>query len=225
MADDNLQSFYLAGGTALSLQIGHRESTDIDLFHDDRFVSSGLANYLKNQYGADINVHKKSTVMCFINDIRVGFVAHPYEHVKPIFKEENIKMAAIDDIAAMKINAIVTNGTRLKDFVDIYFLERKFGLEPILKDYLDKYPNVNLEMAIRSLRHHDEIDTTVKIKLMGRKIKWPEVAKVLNSAVRNYERKVATHKFNDKLRDAIHTDPDQNLEKGHETGPSQEPQR
>src|ERR1700761_6640627 len=80
MDDKSLKSFYLVGGTALALQIGHRDSVDIDLFHDDPFIASGLANYLKRNFNAEIAVHKKSTVKCFINDVRVAFVAHPYPH-------------------------------------------------------------------------------------------------------------------------------------------------
>ena len=58
MKDQQLNSFYLVGGTALSLRIGHRESIDIDLFNSSDFDGDALAVHLKVNYDADVKHHK-----------------------------------------------------------------------------------------------------------------------------------------------------------------------
>ncbi|RLD53459.1 MAG: hypothetical protein DRJ01_19370 [Bacteroidetes bacterium] len=43
-----LSSFYLVGGTALALQIGHRQSIDFDFFIKNDFNNNEIINYLCN---------------------------------------------------------------------------------------------------------------------------------------------------------------------------------
>jgi len=122
MADENLKEFRLVGGTALALIIGHRISIDIDLFTDKPFDAEKLGSILTAKYKLDSLETDRNTINCFIDDVKVDCIAHCYPWIKPIQEIEGIRMASLEDIAAMKLNAIVQDGSRMKDFIDIYML-------------------------------------------------------------------------------------------------------
>jgi hypothetical protein len=67
-------------------------------------------------------------------------------------------MLSKPDIAAMKVNAITGNGTRAKDFVDIYFLLQEYTFEDIISFYSKKYGSRNEFHAIKSLTYFNDID-------------------------------------------------------------------
>ena len=85
----------------------------------------------------------------------------------------------------MKLNAIYGNGTRLKDFVDIYALLQEFSLQELLQASEMKYPENNIKMVKQSLLHHEDIDFSVPIDFIGKEIKWPSIAERLQQAIQN----------------------------------------
>lgn len=143
MADEQLKDFYLVGGTALSLMIGHRISIDIDLFTDKDFDAPLVAEYLKSQYETEVRSVNKNSVSGFMEGIKFDLISHRYPHVKPIEIRDGIRMLSLNDIAAMKVNAIVGNGTRIKDFIDIYYLLKELSYRQIIESYVKKYPDVS----------------------------------------------------------------------------------
>lgn len=131
-ADENLSDFHLVGGTALSLQIGHRISVDIDLFTNQSFDSKKLSSYLESAYDLKNTSILTNGIFTFINDIKVDFITHQYPWLKDPVTEEGIRMVSKEDIGAMKLNAITGNGTRYKDFVDVYFILEHLPLSKML---------------------------------------------------------------------------------------------
>lgn len=91
MADEQLKDFYLEGGTALSLMIGHRISIDIDLFTDKNFDAPAMTEYLKSQYETEVRSLNKNSVSGFMEGIRFDLISHRYPHVKPIENIEGIR--------------------------------------------------------------------------------------------------------------------------------------
>lgn len=125
MADEELKNFRLVGGTALSLCIGHRISIDIDLFCNQDFNASGLKEHILHTYRADKLRAVTNGIFGLVENIKLDLIAHQYEWLRPVREVEGIRMASLEDIGAMKVHAIVQNGSRLKDFVDVhYFLEQ-----------------------------------------------------------------------------------------------------
>jgi Nucleotidyl transferase AbiEii toxin, Type IV TA system len=94
-----------------------------------------------------------------------------------------IRMATLDDIAAMKIHAVVNNGTRLKDYVDVHHLLEKKNLGEIIASYLARYPNGNAAIAKNALTYHKEIDFQKGLTLMNREIAWKDIAQRLRESV------------------------------------------
>ena len=123
-----LDNFVLVGGTALSLQIGHRKMDHINFFSIANFASEQMSEFLTSKYDFKIHARFKNSLMGILNNIKVDIISHQYKWVTKVLEEENTRMARIEDIAAMKFNAIVGNGSRLKDFIDIAFLSSYFSL-------------------------------------------------------------------------------------------------
>lgn len=156
-SDDLFVDFYLVGGTALSLQIGHRKSIDIDLFTRKSFDTSFYIEHLEQKFNFSLQFSHDNTLKGTIKDVFVDLIKHDYELVKPLFEKDGIKMLSREDIAAMKVNAIASNGTRAKDFVDIYFLLKEFTFGEIIHHYALKYKHRNTFHAVKSLTYFDDI--------------------------------------------------------------------
>lgn len=167
MVDPKLEGFVMVGGTALALQIGHRISIDIDLFIQKDFNSGDLKEYLEVTYRMSDAKAIRNGIFGFINDIKVDFIAHQYPLVRPMQEIEGIRMISMEDIGAMKIHAIVQNGSRYKDFIDMYFLLEHKPLYMFVDAYEKKYsPDANISVAKNGLIYFDDIDYTVPVKLI-----------------------------------------------------------
>lgn len=119
-----LNSFYLAGGTALALQIGHRRSIDFDLASPDPIVPFDLERDLVNK---EYNIEKIFTattdeLSVLINGIRITFFSFPF-HVKHKITWQHGKITVPDilELGAMKAYALGRR-SKWKDYVDLYFL-------------------------------------------------------------------------------------------------------
>ena len=156
--EEYLKDFYLVGGTALTLQIEHRFSIDLDFFNENHFNPQNIINYLQEQkYNFIILYQAKNTLSLIINNIKVEFLTHPYNLVNPLILNNNLTLASVLDIAAMKINAIINSGERWKDFIDIYFILEHYSLDDILIAFKNKNQQTNVSVALKSLTYFDEI--------------------------------------------------------------------
>ena len=182
--DRELETFNLAGGTALALQLGHRKSIDIDLFTDRDFDAERLANHLINNYnlGPKTGITKNG-VFCKIDNIKVDILAHQYPLINKVVAIEGIRMLSLEDIGAMKLNVILYNGTRLKDFADMYKLLEHISLEKITNAFVQKYPGVNPRMAHNGLLYYTDVNKTEIIEYTGKEILFGKIADRLKQSV------------------------------------------
>jgi hypothetical protein len=170
--DEKLADFFLVGGTALSLQIGHRISIDIDLFSVNPFDQNEMLSYLESKYDFRLDFIDKNTLKGQINQTKTDLITHPYAFVTDLQLIEGIRIASLKDISAMKLNAISGNGTRLKDFIDIAFLSRFLSLTQMMDAYEDKYATRNPVMILKSLLYHRDINFDENIQMMNKKYSW-----------------------------------------------------
>jgi hypothetical protein len=201
MEDDYFSSFYLVGGTALSLKIGHRESIDIDLFNSGDFDFQTLSEHLQIAYSADIKNQKSNYISGNISKVDFDLISHKFKAIKPIETIEGVRMMSLEDISAMKINAIVNSGERIKDYIDIFYLLKDMSLDHIFGYYCEKYPNVDADMARSSLLYHKDIDFSVPVKLYDKDLKWKSVANGITKAVRTYDNLQESRKLYWKMQD------------------------
>lgn len=186
MNDQNLAAFSLAGGTALSLYIGHRESIDLDLFSNHGFDATALENYLSTLYNFKGDMLEKNALKGSIEGIKTDFITHNYPRLRDFFIGEfSVRLYSIHDIAAMKLAAIADNGTRLKDYVDITFLSTKLSLRDMLIAYQKKYSNSNSVRALKGLMYHQDINFEEPIRLISENFEWAHIAKRISEMVEN----------------------------------------
>lgn len=151
------RNFLLVGGTALSLQIGHRTSTDIDLFSQEPFDIESLILNLDQEFAVSIRNRMAHALLIDIDKVKTDFVFQPSVQIEAPVEQEGVRMASRLEIAAMKIGAITARG-RKRDFVDIYYLLNYYALPVILDAFLTKYPRATPELAIRSLFYFEDAD-------------------------------------------------------------------
>ena len=177
MQDEHLSDFFLVGGTALSLLIGHRTSIDIDLFSLTSFDEKKMVTYLEKERGLQLNFLDSNTIKGEINHVQVDLITHSYPLVKNLETIDGIRIGSIQDISAMKLNAIVGNGTRVKDFIDIAFLSSFLSLDEMLHAYETKYKTRNALMVLKSLDFHQDINHLEPIKLVRGNYSWKLIEK------------------------------------------------
>ncbi len=134
--------WYLAGGTALALQVGHRQSVDLDFFTGDAiFDETALERKLIQTKKWKTTFRQEGTIYGELLGAKVSFIAYPF--FQPSTKHVlcgNVRLLIPEDIAAMKIIAISQRG-RKRDFVDLYwYCQNREPLKTVIEQALKQYP-------------------------------------------------------------------------------------
>ncbi len=185
--DPKLKHFHLVGGTALSLQLGHRKSIDLDLFTQEPFDSKLLEEHLRKVHfnrQTEIIVQFPNTLMLKMDNTKVDFIQHNYPQLEPLIQLDSLRLASLDDIAAMKVNAIIQSGKRMKDFIDMAEIACHRTIDEVVNAYAKKYPEgVPAKFARKAIAYFDEVITTERPEMMQGKLDWKATQKVLNNFV------------------------------------------
>ncbi|MFC3356454.1 nucleotidyl transferase AbiEii/AbiGii toxin family protein [Sphingobacterium zeae] len=151
------QLFDWFGGTALSLHLGHRESVDIDLFSDVPYGSldfESIDNYLKDTFSYVDHLSNIAPAMGKSYTIGNGknnsvkldvFYADPF--IQELIEEDNIRLASIEEIIAMKLD-VIQRGGRKKDFWDLHELLDKYSISQMVALHEERYPFSHDEKTI-----------------------------------------------------------------------------
>ncbi len=174
MGDEKLSGFILVGGTALALQIGHRMSVDIDLFATKEFDRPALSKYLTSQYGFRLPVYSDVSIRGFIGNLKTDFVYYENGFLREPIVIDGIRMAGIEDIAVMKLEAIANVQNRTKDYVDIAFLSEHLSLEKMLSGFKEKFEQDEM-LALRSLNVFSQVKDIKEVFLMKGKFDWDKI--------------------------------------------------
>lgn len=168
-AEPLLASTRLVGGTALSLQMGHRESDDLDLFSVETLDGPRVQAMLIEKYGFVPSVVVENTLIGFIQDVKVDVIYHPFPWLEEAVCEDGMRLASVADIAAMKMHAIINSGKRPKDFVDMAFLSTRYSYNKIKQLLLKRYPAYDPIMADKAVIYFGDIDELLipEIRMLG----------------------------------------------------------
>jgi len=180
-----LSKFYLVGGTSLALQIGHRNSIDIDLFTNEPFEADEVIDLLQNKFTVEVSSKKVNSLFTFVNDVKTDFIRHNYALINAPIKEEGISFLSAADISALKLNAIINSGKRLKDFVDLYFLLEHFTLNEMIGFFEIKYPHMNAVIALKSLSYFEDIDPEMDPPKLRIKLPLSQIKQRIERAIVN----------------------------------------
>src|SRR3989344_1269988 len=171
-----IKKAYLAGGTALALQIGHRISVDLDFFTQEEFNETELSIKLATLPEFVQDGTAKWTVWGKIGKTKFSIFYYKYPLLDEVVPFEGIQLASLADIAAMKIHAIEDRGTK-RDFVDSYFLAKKYTFEEMLGFYQKKYGVLedHLYTILRSLDYFEDAEQESDMPKMLTEVNWEKV--------------------------------------------------
>lgn len=171
------EDFYLAGGTALAIQLGHRKSMDLDWFSAAKFLNADLKEKLSKLGGFELTGEDKGTIHGILDGVRVSFLHYGYKLLFSLLDFENIKLADERDIAAMKVDAVSSRGSR-KDFIDIYFLLEKYPLAELIVFFEEKYAGIkyNKLHILKSLTFFEDAENE-PMPMLIKSVEWEEVKK------------------------------------------------
>jgi predicted nucleotidyltransferase component of viral defense system len=169
--------FYLAGGTALALQIGHRISVDLDFFSPAEDIPSIRPRLEKSLAAFQITLADSAwgNLVYLANSVRVGFYGYGFPLVAPLVEMEGARLASIEDIALMKLDALLSRATR-KDFYDLYFVCQNIPLQHLFNLAPHKYPSVrDFEAQVTKRLVYFENAESESDPLLLDQIKWSTV--------------------------------------------------
>lgn len=180
-----IQKFYLAGGTALALRYGHRESVDFDFFTETPFSTEEILNQLSEKIIPKIQYQNKNTLGLLIEEVTCSFFLYKYPLLNYFLDFSNkIKLTSVPDIAAMKIAAISGRGKK-RDFIDLHFIcQRDYSLREVLKFYQKKYEILNHDLyhVYKSLIYFEDAELD-PIPKMLEKADWEEIKTFFNKQI------------------------------------------
>lgn len=185
---DVLNGFSLVGGTALALRYGHRHSVDLDFFNNQSFDRSLLIDSFASEFGKQF-IHQetgfKKSLFCTINDVKVDMVYYPHPIIRRTAVEEGVVFYSDEDIAAMKIQAILGRGKK-KDFWDLALLLENYKLSEMIGWHEEKFPNQMLLISIpQTITYFDDADLSENPDCL-RGQTWEEVKTKIRQAVNEY---------------------------------------
>jgi len=180
--------FYLAGGTGLALQLGHRDSIDFDYFSSKDINTQKLFSTIKEVFKGHkiLKVQEeKNTLTVFIdNNIKLSFFTYKYKLLVKLINEPNFKIASILDIACMKLAAVVSRATS-KDYIDLYFILKEESLKDVLEKLNKKLPELDVNLVLKSLVYFKDINKEpIKFK-NNKNIDWQSIKDFFQKEVRD----------------------------------------
>lgn len=181
-----LQHAYLAGGTACALQLGHRISIDFDFFTGEDFQPRSVAAELAELGAFEIEDTAEGTILGKFLGTKFSLFKYPYPLVYPLSEYRAIRIADIRDIAAMKLDAVASRGTK-RDFIDLYFICTAGNTLPDLMAIYDKKYKVlasNLMHIRKSLVFFDDAETDAMPEML-KKVTWQVVKEYFENEVKN----------------------------------------
>lgn len=169
--------FYLAGGTALAIELGHRKSIDLDWFTPANFNASAVKETLSDLGNFMIAGESSGTIHGVLDNVKVSFFRYKYPLLYPLIDFKKINLADERDIAAMKIDAISSRGSK-KDFIDLFFLLKKYSLNELINFFSYKYKGLeyNLLHILKSLSFFEDAEGDPE-PIMLAPVKWEKVKK------------------------------------------------
>ncbi len=185
------RDFYLAGGTAVALRIGHRRSIDLDLFSETDELLAGTRRQITEAlapFAAESVEDVDGNLLLSLPEFHVAFLSYGYPLVGPTDDVENVAVASLLDLGLMKLDAMISRGSR-KDFYDLYFIARQWTITDLLEGAKAKYPYArDFElMAVESMVLFDNAERDVQPELLV-DVEWLEVKEYFISVARDLGR-------------------------------------
>jgi hypothetical protein len=175
------EEFYLAGGTALALQIGHRESIDLDFFTGKEFKTAILSKFPTTYQVVSLN---DNSIELIAERTKVFFFYFAFPLYKDLINVEGIRFADPVDIGLMKLLALQGRTTR-KDIIDLYFIDKEImPLEELLQLFEKHYPSesFNSYNSLKTILSTSTLENQPMPKMM-KEVNWDECLELVTRKV------------------------------------------
>jgi hypothetical protein len=183
-AEGILESWTLAGGTGLALQIGHRYSEDLDFFRTETFEPERLAVRLSTIGEVKIQSRSADTLHAVLAGLRISFLRAQVPLLFPGTAYRGLTLADPRDIAVMKLIAIGGRGSR-RDFMDLYYYLRGGGdLDGLFVLLKRRFRDVDFNEyhLLKSLVFFDDAESEPMPRMI-RKVEWETIKRAMVSEV------------------------------------------
>lgn len=181
------KDFYLGGGTALALQIGHRDSVDFDFFKEEDIDTQKLFNQLEELFTEHhlLRVQEERNTLGLIvdDDIKLFFFSYRYKIIKELIYEENLNLASVEDIGCMKLSAITGRASN-KDYIDLYYILQKIPLTDLLEKASEKFLDLDRNLILKSLVYFEDVNLEPIMFKNNNHVDFEEVKRFLEERVR-----------------------------------------
>lgn len=171
---------YLAGGSALALQLGHRRSLDFDWFTQRTIDPASLLKDVKS-LGLPVQVRQndEGTFLGHVGGVDFSVFRYPYGLVTTPVPFEGCHLASLEDIAAMKMTAVVQRATK-RDYVDLHVLFEKgrVALSDVVATMQKKFSGIDPSTALRALVYFNDVEGQPMPEMLA-KISWDDVKRGL----------------------------------------------
>src|SRR3972149_3683694 len=167
---------YLAGGSALALHLGHRISVDLDFYTQKKILAKDLPVQLARIGKFTVSLlEPPHTILGEFEGTKLSLFRYDYPMIGKFSIFKNIKIAGVEDIAAMKLSAISGRATK-RDYIDLYFITQKFTVETMIDLYVKKFGDTgnNLYVIIKALGFFEDAKED-NMPAMIKPVKWAEV--------------------------------------------------
>jgi predicted nucleotidyltransferase component of viral defense system len=190
-----IADFYLAGGTALALQIGHRVSTDLDWFSTTSPLLAPERETISLALGEsgqfEVVSDKDGMLYARLFGVDVSFIHQHHPLLEATIEYTDVQLASPTDIGLMKLAAINSRGTR-RDFVDLFCLREVATLDRLLElatvKYVDR-PSF-LAISVRALAYFEEAEHQPMPDMLV-PVNWSEVRAYCEAAARRLARRLS----------------------------------
>jgi hypothetical protein len=164
-----LSNFSLVGGTALSLQIGHRKSEDLVFFTDRSFDIVELKNAILTYNPKVVFLNETRQGISFSLPLpgtsedtrKLDIYNWAVKFIRPAIQEDGIRLASLEDIAAFKFDSICHRKEK-KDYVDIAVLLEKFSFGQMLDFYKEKFPMNDKRIVLSQILDTEGLENSVE---------------------------------------------------------------
>lgn len=173
--------FYLVGGTAIALHLGHRRSIDFDLFTDNTFDPMVIRNKIMQDKTISHTFSQGSSELTvLINKVKVTLFHYPFIIKRNIIFEQSLQLPDLITLGAMKAFALGRRA-KWKDYVDLYFIFQKHSFQELINKTTSIFKHEFNEKLFRTqLSYFDDIDNSEKIEyISGFEKKDEEIKKYL----------------------------------------------
>jgi len=180
-----LESWTLAGGTAVALQIGHRYSEDLAFFRAESFEPERLAVELSRIGQVSVQSRASDTLHVALAGLKISFLSTQVPLLFPGTPYRGLSLADPRDIAVMKLIAIGGRGSR-RDFVDLFFyLDGGGDLEALFALLKRRFRDVefNEYHLLKSLVYFEDAEAE-PMPMMIRDVEWETIKGAMGAEVR-----------------------------------------